>query len=458
MKKIAIFLLILMSVYPVFAQNRVAYADKQNVAREFSTVFAKAEAAARERQNAPAVSVRPVKPAGSLSKQARNKKQVFGKVPESAVLQSIDNVTQEIAFQNAQQQKKLRFARASLTKNWQVAMIMMDFLPSTALLRLQNKVEDGSLARASLLVWEDVEETKGGASLWEQLELAEDAKLKGTLYVIYPSAEGAITEEVHFETEPRLAALFNLLFKNLALHSQDYYTALIVCAHGDGGSMGDRQKKFAFDVKEITDALQESQIHIDVLDLVSCEMGSLRTMYLLSQSHNVDYAIISSGKAANGVLKRVSRLVRFLNTTPKRAVIDSVRNNPSLPPLGRVNELGYDVQQLRRPLRQWAQDYAAMIKHGPEGIQRELLDIRNSQEKHLFDNFVKQQMNYVRAHLDIHDPVNKAFMHSSARLLKALRESKLAAWQVKDFEYADGLAYQTGDILYMWSQYDVFWQ
>ena len=99
-----------------------------------------------------------------------------------------------------------------------------------------------------------------------------------------------------------------------------------------------------------------------------------------------------------------------------------------------------------------------MIKHGPEGIQRELLDIRNSQEKHLFDNFVKQQMNYVRAHLDIHDPVNKAFMHSSARLLKALRESKLAAWQVKDFEYADGLAYQTGDILYMWSQYDVFWQ
>ncbi len=459
MKKIYLFFLLAAIWLPVQAQEKVIYADGNNLKNEITRLFKRADLAYNEWEKSLLSS--PVLPQESVSSSQKqfvsknNFSRPFG--AKQAVSQRMDRVMADITSQTIQEASK-QAAKAALGKKWQVAFMATDFLPSTALLRLQNKVEDGSLARASFLVWEKLEEPEGeGLSLWEQLDLIDQQKIRGTLYVIYPTVEGAVTEKVRFECTPQVGELLDLLFQNMNLHSDQFYTAVILSAHGDGDGMFDRKATFSYEISEVLSKIEEVGLQVDVLNLVACRMGSLLTMYQLVKSDKINYAIVSSDDAVTGVLKRISHLLRFLRGTPRNAVISSVTHNPSMPPVGQANELGYDLQALKEPLMQWIEQYAAMIKHGPEGMQHELFDLTDSEKRYLLDDFIKQQMNYVRSHLDIHDPINKAFMQSSGHLLQALAKSKMAQWCLNDSKCTNGIYVRTGDILALCAKYDIYW-
>lgn len=461
MKKIYLFLLMILCIQPAFAQEKVIYANKNNLRQELNALFDRADRAGRALNAAPAPASFSAPADRAALGLKRNVKQAYTSKANKEVMRGVERFVGKMEQQIKQQEERASAFPVRLPrKKWQVAFMMMDGFPKTALLRLQNKVEDGSVAQVSFLVLDGVKEQDSeNMTLAAQLAATEGEKLQGTFYMIYASANGAVTESIRFEMPDEKEAVFKLLFKNLSLHSKEFFTALILFAHGDGADMVDGDNAFGYSIQEALDEVKEAGLHLDILDLASCHMGSVLTMYQLVRTNTADYLIASSDYAATGVFKRASRLLRFLDLRPKQAAMRSVTSNTMVPlPFVRVNELAYDVRALREPFLQWAEKYAAMIKHGPKGMHRELIDIEDYETYRLFDDFVKEQMEYVQTRLDGNDPVNKEFLDSSARLLLELKNAKLAQWCFVDSNCTKGLSYRNGHILSIWSEYGISWR
>lgn len=462
MKKIYLLLLLPLFFQPAFSQEKVIYADKNNLQKEITALFNRADRAGRALKTAPAARFTRFADSAALAPVVSSQElaQKGGRGSRS----QIDSLMSRLERQIKQKEETLAASwsysgatSAALRKPWQVAFMMMDVLPSTAVRRLENKVKEGVIAQASFVVWENMEELElsDDMTLWEQMAAGDNRKLKGSFYMMYASPDGAVTERVRFECEPEIDMLLDMLFNNLNLHSRDLHTALVLFAHGNGATMMDGEDSFAFELGDVMGKVENLGLHLDILDLVSCHMGSLRTLYLTART-GVDYAMFSSDTAAGGVMQRASRLLRFLGLGPKRAVTQSVSSNPTTLPVWRANELAYDVQLLREPFLQWAEQSAAMIKHAPQGTAQALVEGKDYESYYLFDDFVKEQMSYVRTHLDVKDPVNKEFLRGGERLLGALKESKLAEWCMRESKCTRGISYRVGDLLYLWSKYDVY--
>ena len=454
MKKIGLFLLVFLCWQPVFAQSKVIYANERNFRTELGALFHRSERAIWGMRQLAEDRNTPQQRAAFI----RRGQQLAGQNPDSAwaddreTLAKIDKVMQEIEAKQRQQEFRGR------RKQWQVAFLTMDSLAKTALYRLQNKVEEGIIARGAFLVWEEKDEIdETGLSLWEILEKTESQQLHGTLYMVYPSSKGAVTEELHFSCKPEISDVSELLLKNLSAHNDAFYTALVMFAHGDRENMYDGKMIFSYDIEDFFDTIEKLDFHIDVLDMVSCYMGSLRTVYLMAKGNLVDYSIFSSDYAVSGASKRVSHFLRFLGSNVENSIKDSVSSNPQfLLAVMQANELGYNIKDLRKPLLQWSEKYVAMVKHGPKGMAGQLYQSWPRRDHYLFDDFIKQQMDYVRTHLDIQDPVNKEFMQSSGRLLRMLQKNKIAQWCLKESKCTRRISFRPGDMLYIWSEYGLY--
>lgn len=459
MKKIYLFLLITLCFRPAFSQEKVIYAAEDNFKQEMTALFDRADRAARAPGGAAAAFAARTDSAALPTRLGKNS--ILTSESDKETAKAIDRFIYKVERESKQQQEFAASgsaARAGRHKKWQVAFMIMNFLPRTALMRLQNKVDEGTVQRASFLVWDELEKPEEeDMTLAGQLSGAAEQKLKGAFYMIYATPKGAVTESIRFCVAPRTEAVLDLLFKNLKLNSSDLNTALVLVAHGEGSTMTDGKGMFAFEIDEVMEKVKESRLHLDILDLESCHMGSLRALYLMAQGGRVDYALVASDLGASSVWKRDSRLLRFLNLGPKRAVTQTVSSIVAPPiPVAHANELAYDVQALREPLLQWIRHFAAAVKHGPQDMRKNLIDGKDEASYYLLDDLVREQIEYVETRLDVRDPVNKAFLDSSWRLLLALKTAKLAQWCLREANCIKGISYRPGDILYIWAEHGVY--
>lgn len=156
----------------------------------------------------------------------------------------------------------------------------------------------------------------------------------------------------------------------LTTRSAHLHTGLIIDAHGSGTQMiwDDRENSVrSFGVDEIKEALdffqQDNSLHIDVLQLISCQMGSWPMLYPLVD--HVQYAIVSSNFAYGDSTHPYYTLFQTLQYSPRRAASIAMRAYiKAASSDSTINTLLIDVPKLRHT------GYKFVKKHYPITFSR----------------------------------------------------------------------------------------
>lgn len=253
----------------------------------------------------------------------------------------------------------------STSPKWQIAMFLdAEQRPTQETLNeLRNQIIAGNLQQASVISFGKYNEKKNGKPAGKKCG---KEKNKGTassgparLYFLYQKQGTPVTETMSInaasEIEPLLAKLFQH-FKT----SGKLYTGFIVDTHGGGASMWYGQDKVLW-THSITDKLSELKLQVDVLDLQTCHLGSLYSVYPMAQSRMVQYAIVSSDYNIGSTQFMNYRLLKNLHHEPKIAAkTASLEVGHLLNPALTTNSLVIHIPTLGNKIEKWLSSYAAI--------------------------------------------------------------------------------------------------
>ena len=168
-----------------------------------------------------------------------------------------------------------------------------------------------------------------------------------------------------------------------------FYTGLVIDAHGTGKEMHTMfEGRDTLSAKDFFEKIEKEGIKIDVLELNSCSMGSLDTLYYATKSGMVDYLLASPpplihSPAVVGLLYAASNVPGSLATPPqaaktaiiagKKASIQRVESElgENIPPFT-TSMLAYYLPELRIHLENWRQSIIGLFKASVESHSKGL--------------------------------------------------------------------------------------
>lgn len=110
-------------------------------------------------------------------------------------------------------------------------------------------------------------------------------------------------------------------------HNANTYNYFKIHAHGSGTSMSHyAQDKYNFTFKTVHDAIKKQGIHIDVLDVHSCMMGTAVNAYNVLAGGHVDYLLFASNIGMTNITYANTPILNHLNKKPAKAAQAAVND------------------------------------------------------------------------------------------------------------------------------------
>ena len=273
-----------------------------------------------------------------------------------------------------------------------------------------------------------------------------------TLYVLYRT--GIITRQDTYtlDLSDNPARLWGELLKYLKAGQSAYQTGVIIDAHASGYNFF-YGKEESFSSQQLVQSLTASRLHVDVLELHSCHMSSLKNVYQWTKNAQIDYVVASSDISLSSNTTMYYRVLRFLQNSPRQAAISSVRDRMKIFDFKDVyntnNAVALQLSILRRPIQNYATQYKELLSYeGTEEMEKifEGYFTEEFYDWHSLRNIVEKQKKYVQTHLepqaDAFYETQQQFVAASDKLLNALPSATLAQWcySKKDHKVYQGQA------------------
>ncbi|MBP5616320.1 MAG: hypothetical protein J6X06_00765 [Elusimicrobiaceae bacterium] len=191
---------------------------------------------------------------------------------------------------------------------------------------------------------------------------------------------GHITQVNLSRTLSKTAPLLSVrsLLARLDRSNSKFYTGLVVDAHGSGHELHTLlQGEDKIPVQKFFEDIQQAGVKIDVLELKSCSMGSLATLYYATQSGVVDYLLASppvlvESSADVGLLHAATQVPGALSHPAQAAQAAVLSGSPAfvkhvekelganIPPFTTA-KVGYFLPDLRVPVKNWAHSLLGLV-------------------------------------------------------------------------------------------------
>ena len=421
MKKLLSFAVLFLSVSVLQAHN-LPLLTNANVKQQLDALFSRAR---QEAQNAQA------------EQAAQAIKNNFVSFPVVSQQQPVSIYAQDsfkfVPHQNTNRpamKPRPAVKQGSATRPWQLAFFVA--FPeggerlSSALTALRGQIAQGFLNHAVLL---DIMPPNGNE---------DEVRQTATLYFLYRKDRRAATETFSLDTDIDAVGLLQELFQNLKTTEEELYTGVLFDAHGSGTEMFYNESSFS--VSEMLTALDLAQLHVNVLQLDSCHMGSLYSTYHLTRTGQVDYLAASSNVSyttPHGT--RVFPLVSFLNEEPQQAVYKAVNRMRIQYDFweGGYDTTGYaalDMGPLQKPLQEWFKFYVFLRSTSPQ-VRKYFDNFFKKEEWRSLNKLVRKQRNYIAANFDTltekesrFEEMKRDFIDASDALLTATQQATLTQW------------------------------
>ncbi len=234
---------------------------------------------------------------------------------------------------------------------------------------------------------------------------------------------------------PRSFSLSSIrqVLRRLDHSNSKFYTGLVIDAHGTGNAMSTMMESDnKISIRKLFEEIKQEGIKIDVLELKSCSMGSISTLYHATKSGMVDYLLASppvlfqsstdvgllfAASQVPGALSRPETAARAALTVGGKVFVENIEKNlgKTIPPFATAT-VGYYLPELYPLLRNWGEsllgiEIAAVVERESLLLKNELWPIdpspRSSEEGIMvselsqrrksamsFDSFLKNILNY----------------------------------------------------------------
>ena len=361
---------------------------------------------------------------GSLFKQADT-----GKV-QVKKKKIIKRLNQRLQNSETSASKSTSLSPLNSNKPWQFLLFLADRdrpLKET-LATLRQRIQKGELMQAVVLV-------TPRAYNRDSLQQAE-------LYFIYNDGEKPITKKFCTENMETIGELLDLLFSHLKESSDDFYTGMLIDAHGNGETMTYKLNNeiSGFSITDILEPLKEKGIKLDLLVLDSCRMSSLLTLYYLTKTNVADFLVASSDMMYSSLNTMYFHILRFLNYSPRQAAILSVNYRLRFLNFDRSwftnNASVLELQQIREPFQNWLKAYNDLLNYMPQVQDAVKTWFPQKDTYRSLSRTIERYKEYLQNYSykmeessnPFVDEVRSEFIRTSDEFLDALRNGTLREW------------------------------
>ena len=261
---------------------------------------------------------------------------------------------------------------------------------------------------------------------------------------IYSLQNGKVKEEkVQLSRSLGRTGILDALFRFAKeVEDADFYTGVIINVHGFEDAMVFNNREGYFDtffgVDDILYNAKEYGIFIDVLDLISCHVGSLSQMLPLIRSDVVRYVLVSSNLS---VQKRdfPPALLGNLTYGPKEAVRRSLQQeeitlspakNPTILLTRGVDSFNLVLLEPRK-LREYMRDWIEQVYRIREYLtfEESYLKTKKGEATHVsLYHFMKKLETMVEQNAEIPPEMKRDFLYANARLKLKIHPLNVPQW------------------------------
>ncbi len=333
--------------------------------------------------------------------------------------QTIETLLQE-AYASMQETHDV-FTNVSDRKPWQVALFLSAHPYCTLqplLKQIETQIHTGNIAMAVLVH-----------------NASETANAEGVIYILYSQAGHVRQEKRMIDASIQPLVLWKTLLKHFNQHP-NFHTGIVAQAHAHDTAF--HYPGGYLTAQEIIQALANSHLHVDFMELQSCHASSLYNLYHLTRNSRIDY-LVASANFSFVSLDDVSNVLRFLNTSPSQVAVLSVQERLKNFRVGPTHPTGgagaLNLKALRNPLQKYIRLYQDLLSYEyEENIESDFDSFFNSAlELKGLDEVILKQREYIRAHMA--DTRFKAlyqtqqqFLKACDALLSALTHATLQQW------------------------------
>lgn len=420
MKQFTIKYLLILFFY--FLSVQVAFSqDKNDILSQFSPLFYRAS-----------LSLEKLDISSKKSPILQNNINVFDTISQNSVLReqlsldSIKNIKKDKLSYFISHEIALQKQNSPKRKKWQVAMFLAAETRPTeeTLAILRRQITAGGLAQAVVISFEEGEEREGN------------------FYLIYDSEKGPVTEHKKVPVKTDEGTLFSMLFSHFNRYRSDYYTGLVVDAHGSGSCMF-YAKEGEFTLWKMLEEIKKLPLSIDVLDIQSCHMGSVYNIYKLAEYDSVLYAILSSDINVGFSEINYYHLLETLHLPPYQAALNAFKlSEKKMKEIYQTasvysknhtaqgeahNAILLSIKELKDGILSYLKAYGNI--QNEEGMQENLQKIfRHEDDWRSFLRVVNMQASFVQKNKDLSDDRFIHFLEKSEEMKKSLYRSLLGQW------------------------------
>ena len=321
-------------------------------------------------------------------------------------------------------------------KNWQIAIIYSAFRRNieSDIVRLKNQVAKGNVAQGVVLDIASLVDKSGkkeksvdGKAEKEKGKKGAEKRKTGTLYFIFPSANGPVVTTKTIDGLVEVKQLLKTVLGNLQKYQHNHYNMLYLDTHGSPWSVNINGQ--LLDGQKLAETLKELNYRVNVLFLGGCNNSSLYNMFFLAKSEKVDHLIASSNVSYPLPLI----LSDMMLSHPGQFVVSMLEDQiPNMTNRGATTDLiGLDLKRLKQPLEKYVKSYWDLLDYEKVGkeIETQFNSFVPGDNLYSLTNTLEKQRAYIRqrkekdaaAGYEALEESEQNFLVASGNLADALR-------------------------------------
>lgn len=331
---------------------------------------------------------------------------------------------------------------------WQLALFLADSTRpiSETLDTLKNRIREGWVHHA--VVFDitpriDANQTPG-KEIYPRI-----------FYLLHQEEQAIAVKRWEIETSPASQKLMDVIFKNFQ-QDNNLYSAVIIDGHGDGFSVAFEEKN-TIKPEDILTALEKNNVKLDILNLISCTMGSFYTLYHLSRYNDISYLVTASDIMIVNPNTMYYTLLNHLDKAPKEAAINTTVSaryqlDVDEDEEDASNALTVYLPGLQNTIQSWFNDFGMLFIAGTETLREKMFDVFDPLwgDRRSFKKILLRQIALLKKdntekiswkNQDLSN-IKDNFIESSQWLIDDLKKNTLTQWcysaQNKEF-YVDDI-------------------
>lgn len=262
-----------------------------------------------------------------------------------------------------------------------------------------------------------------------------------TFYLLHQEDQEIAVKSWDIESSPESQKLMDLIFKNFQ-KDNNLYSAVIIDSHGNGFTMAyEEENELA--PEHILSALRKNGIKLDILNLISCTMGSFYNLYHLVRYHDISYLVTASDIMIVNPNTMYYTLLNHLDKAPKEAAINTTVSaryqlDVDEDEEDASNALTVYLPGLQIPLLDWFNDFGMMMTAGADTLRNKMFNAFDPQwgERRSFTKIILHQTEFLCRDTEETitwknrnlNYIKNNFIESSQWLIDDLKKNILTQW------------------------------